>query len=263
MRAPVIVTRPAATGQRLQQKLKAAGYDVQWWPAFEFGPAPDADKARATLARLADFDLAIFVSPQAVQAALSLLAAPWPAGTTIGAVGGATGTALRSSPLTAAAKIIEPIDDESGSEAFWSAWTTAGGRARRVLILRAPQGRAWLADRFAAAGAAVEILAVYTRNDAAAPDAATRAWLRHAIASGSAPTTIVSSSESVDALERQLAATAGAANWLKAGIALATHERIRDRLLDVGYTHVELSASDDDAILTRLESLGLPRSAGP
>lgn len=262
MRAPVIVTRPAAAGQRLQQKLRTAGYDAQWWPAFEFGPAPDADQARATLARVADFDLAVFVSPQAVRAALALLAAPWPAGTTIGAVGGATGIALRRAPLTAAAKIVEPLDSASGSEAFWSAWTTAAGQARRVLILRAPQGREWLADRFAAAGAAVEILAVYARNEAAVPDAA-RGWLREVMASGSAPTTVISSSESIDVFERQLAATAGAARWLKAGIALATHERIRDRLLDAGYTRVESSAPDDEAILTRLESLGLPRSAGP
>ncbi len=63
------------------------------------------------------------------------------------------------------------------------------------------------------------------------------------------------SSEAVDAIERQLSGAAGAVAWIKQGVALAAHARIRDRLLDVGYRQVVLTPSDDDAIVARLESL--------
>lgn len=65
---PVIVTRPAAGGRALAAALLARGLDALWLPAFEIGPAPDEAAARAALARLADFDLAVFVSPAAVRA---------------------------------------------------------------------------------------------------------------------------------------------------------------------------------------------------
>jgi uroporphyrinogen-III synthase len=68
------------------------------------------------------------------------------------------------------------------------------------------------------------------------------------------PVAVFSSSEAVDALDRQLSAQAGAAQWLRNGRALATHERIRERLLDAGYRRVEMTAADDEAVVARLES---------
>jgi uroporphyrinogen-III synthase len=256
------VTRPALAGERLQRRLQAAGYDVQWWPAFEFGPAPDEANARATLAKLADFDLAVFVSPQAVRAARMLMASTWPGSTDLGAVGGATADALREAFQPAASNLVEPPGKVSGSEAFWSEWVQRGRTARRVLIVRAQHGREWLADRFAESGAAVDELAVYTRSESDL-SASADAWLRRAMIAGVPPATVVSSSEAVDAIERQLSAVAGAVTWIKQGVALATHARIRDRLLDAGYRQVELTPADDDAIVARLESLQHPRSAEP
>jgi uroporphyrinogen-III synthase len=262
VRPPVIVTRPALAGERLQRRLQAAGYDVQWWPAFEFGPAPDEANARATLAKLADFDLAVFVSPQAVQAARMLMASTWPGSTDLGAVGSATADALREAFQPDANRVIEPRSEASGSEALWSEWLLRGRPGRHVLIVRAQHGREWLAERFADSGAAVEELAVYTRSEAAL-GASALAWLRRAMVADVAPATVVSSSEAVDAVERQLSGVAGAVTWIKQGVALATHARIRDRLLDAGYGQVELTPADDDAIVARLESLQHPRSAEP
>jgi hypothetical protein len=51
----------------------------------------------------------------------------------------------------------------------------------------------------------------------------------------------------VDAVERQLSSVAGAVTWIKQGVALATHARIRDRLLDAGYGQVRFDPADDDA----------------
>jgi uroporphyrinogen-III synthase len=262
VRPPVIVTRPALAGERLRRRLQAVGCDAQWWPAFEFGPAPDEARAREMLTNLADFELAVFVSPQAVLAARTLIRLPWPTGTDLGAVGTATAVALREAFQPDANNLVEPRGDRSGSEAFWSEWLQRGRAARRVLIVRAQQGREWLAERFAESGAAVEELAVYTRSECAL-SASAHAWLHRTMAAGVPATTVVSSSEAVDVIERQLSSVAGAVTWIKQGVALATHARIRDRLLDAGYRQVELTSADDDAIVARLESLQHPRSAEP
>jgi uroporphyrinogen-III synthase len=196
----------------------------------------------------------VFVSPNAVRASVTLVERPWPTGVAIGAVGDATAAAVRAelapSPGTA---IIAPAGDASGSEAFWAAWIDSGRAARRVLILRAQHGREWLAERFSDAGAEVEVLPVYTRADHSL-DATARTLLQRAMAEQRPPVAVFSSSEAVDALDRQLSAQAGAAQWLRNGRALATHERIRERLLDAGYRRVEMTAADDEAVVARLES---------
>jgi uroporphyrinogen-III synthase len=257
--ALIIVTRPGDAGARWQQRLQAAGYAAQWWPAFELGPAPDEARARAGLDRLAQFDLAVFVSPIAVAATAQRLARPWPASTAIGAVGAATRAAVVATWPAATALVAPLADEAAGSEAFWEAWLRSGRPATRVLILRAQHGREWLAQQFAATGAEVETLAVYARmaHELSAPE---RAALDTAVAAGVPAVTIFTSTEAIAALDDQVAATRGADRWLRDGRALATHPRIRERLLDAGYRTVELSAADDEGLLARLESMKIPRT---
>lgn len=255
MNPVVIVTRPAAAGERLHGRLIASGWDAVWCPAFDIGAAPDPQAASSLLRALRQFDLVVFVSPNAVRASLALVDQPWPTGVAIGAVGEATAAAVRTElALAPETAIIAPDGDASGSEAFWAAWIRSGRRALRVLILRAQHGREWLAERFSDAGAEVVILPVYTRVDHRL-DASTGTVLERAMAARRSPVAVFSSSEAVDALDRQLSAQDGAAPWLRNGWALATHERIRERLLDAGYKRVEMTAADDEAVVGQLESL--------
>jgi uroporphyrinogen-III synthase len=254
MNPVVIVTRPAAAGERLHHRLIALGWDAVWCPAFDIGPAPDAQHARTVLRQLQRFDLVVFVSPNAVRASLALIDAPWPSKVIIGAVGDATAATLRAEhSLRPESPVIAPVGDTAGSEAFWAAWTESGHEAQRVLILRAQHGREWLGEQFSAAGAAVEVLPVYTRADHSV-DPSALAILQQSMAEQRHALAVFTSSEAVDALDRQLATQDGAASWLRTGTALATHERIRDRLLDAGYRRVELTAADDEALMARLES---------
>jgi uroporphyrinogen-III synthase len=250
----VIVTRPAAAGERLHGRLIASGWDAVWCPAFDLGAAPDAGAASTVLQALQRFDLVVFVSPNAVRASLPLVEQPWPTQVAIGAVGEATAAAVRAElALAPGTALIAPAGDAAGSEAFWAAWLDSGKSARRVLILRAQHGREWLAERFSAAGAEVEVLPVYTRVDHRL-DAAAGTLMQQAMAEQRPSVGVFSSSEAVDALDRQLSVQDGAAQWLRHGCALATHERIRERLLDAGYKRVEMTAADDEAVVARLES---------
>lgn len=254
MPSAVIVTRPAIGGERLRDRLSTRGADAAWWPAFDIGPAPDVDAARRGLARLAAYDLAIFVSANAVSATHELLADKWPTRTTIGAVGASTAHAVRIEwQLDSRTRLIAPNDDHaSGSEAFWRAWSASGLRAQKVLLLRAEEGRDWLAEQFTEAGATVEAIAVYSRRPhwlSAEDLAQLEKWVR----AGVQPIVIVSSSEAVSALDQQVSVIH--ASWLRTGTAIAMHARIAERLKDAGFPCVVISGFDDDGIIATVESL--------
>jgi len=252
----VIVTRPAAAGERLFQRLQASGHHAVWWPAFEIGPAPDPEIVRARLAQLDDYDLAIFVSPNAVHAVGSLLGRDWPTSTLVGAVGQATRAAVLSELAVPTDSVLAPDDDDGGSEAFWVAWAASGRQARRVLLLRAKDGREWLGERFAQGGSAVDLLAVYSRRTGRPAPAATRELLG-CMKSGVIPVTVFSSSEAVAAVDEQMRAIDDGSAFLRGGIALATHPRIAERLRAAGYSRTFDTAASDDAVIAKLESLGI------
>jgi uroporphyrinogen-III synthase len=262
---PFLVTRPAAAGRALTDALAARGIDARWLPAFDIGPAPEPEHAAATLARLADFDLALFVSPAAVRATARLLGdRAWPAGTVIGAVGQGTVAAVAAhlhggwpaliAPSAGASAEAADGDADTGSEAYWQAQRAheqaTGTRPRRVLILRAAQGRDWLQQHFAQAGAAVTLLAVYARQ-ARGWSAEDAAWVTGRMA-GAAPVLVVTSSEAVDsvlAAARAADPSGAVLRWLQQGRALALHPRIVARLHEAGFADAACVPCEVDALL--------------
>lgn len=253
----VVVTRPGAAGRALADELNRCGQPALCLPAFEFGPAPDPAEARAVLARLVDFDLAVFVSPQAVRATAALLAGPWPQATAIAAVGAGTRAAVLAAIPGAAGATLLPARDEdidgSGSESLWPLLQALQPPPRRVLLLRAQAGRDWLADRLQAAGAAVTPLAVYSRQPFVA-SAELRQRLAAAARNGLA--SVVSSSDAVDALANMLAGEPAVLQALRAGPALATHPRIAERLRAAGFARVAVCVPEAGAIVASLREGG-------
>lgn len=251
----VIVTRAAGSGKRLFDRLVERGYCALWWPAFDLGAAPDAERARKALASLTDYQLAIFVSAHAVRGARSLLEGTWPSGTLIGAVGASTRAAIEAELRPDPSWVVTTQDDDqrSGSEAFWRAWQATGRRARRVLVLRAEDGRNWLSERFGEQGTEVDAVAVYTRHSHPL-SAGELQQLQLLITAGERPAIIFSSTEAIGALDQQVDSTAQA--WLRTGTAIACHPRIADQLLSNGYPRVVNTTFDDDSIIATLESIG-------
>src|SRR5918993_2186602 len=256
----VIITRPASAGRRLLERLLRQGHRACWWAAFDIGDAPDPPHARAVLARLSDYDLAVFVSATAVHAARSLLSGTWPSDTMIGAVGASTHAAIESELQPSQKAVISATeeDQQSGSEAFWRAWLATRHRAHRVLLVRAQDGRDWLNERFAEQGAQVDTVAVYSRV-LHRPSAEELQNLNEWIASGEKPAIIFSSTEAITALDRQVDSAAQA--WLRNGIAIACHPRISDKLLSNGYGRVLNATFDDDSIVAQLESIDVEPQA--
>lgn len=249
----VVVTRPGAAGRALADELTRAGQPALWLPAFAFGPPPDEEHARAVLASLADFDLAIVVSPQAARATAALLARPWPAGTAIAAVGaGSRAAVLAAIPGAAQARLLPARDEDlrgSGSESLWPLLQAMQPLPRRVLLLRAQSGREWLAEKLQAAGSTVTPLAVYTRMPCL-PSTELRARL--AAAAGAGLASVISSSDAVDALAEMLAGQPEVLQALRAGAALASHPRIAERLRAAGFARVTVCAPDARVIVGSL-----------
>ncbi len=258
MPVTVVVTRPGEAGQALAEELRHDGQPAEWLPAFEFGAAPDEPQARAVLARLADFDLAIFVSPQAARATAGLMSQPWPVGTAIAAVGAGTRSAvLDSIPGASATTVLAPSGDEeaggSGSESLWPLLQAMQPAPRRVLLLRAEHGRDWLTGRLQQAGATVTPLAVYSRR-AHVPSAQARARLAVAAANGLA--CVITSSDAVDALSDMLGSLPDVLAALRRGVVLASHPRIAERLRAAGFARVAACPPKSAAVLAALRGGG-------
>lgn len=259
----IIVTRPGAAGSALVADLVARDAPAIAAPAFTLGPPPDEAAASKALQRLADFNLVVFVSPAAVRAVAELFALPWPAHTAIATVGSATAEAVdRLLPGARGAHRIVPAgsDDDAGSEALWAAVERAGLTGlqlpRRVLLLRAQSGREWLADRFAAAGAQVDSVAVYSRAPST-PDAVAIAAMRIWRDSGLRAALVVTSSEALEVIGvRWVAlpelAAGGLRAWLRDAIVLAPHARIAESARRAGYGDVRLVDAEAGAVLAAL-----------
>lgn len=161
----ILVTRPLELAQGLAALIREAGGEALVYPALEIRDVADPAAARALIARLDEFDLAVFVSPTAVGKALELAGgAPWPAALRVAAIGAGTRRALEAQGFR---EVIAPAGRED-SEALLA--LPALARVRRVAIFRGEGGRELLGEALAARGAQVEYAECYRRaRPAAAP----------------------------------------------------------------------------------------------
>ena len=63
----VVITRPAGESQRLAALVREAGGEPLLFPVIAIGDALDPQPLDAAIARLDEFDVAIFISPSAVE----------------------------------------------------------------------------------------------------------------------------------------------------------------------------------------------------
>lgn len=215
----ILVTRPAHQAEAICALIEAAGGRAWRLPLLEIRPALDAAAVQAGLARLADYDIAIFVSANAVNFALDALdPRPWPPSLATAAVGAATARALEQRGL----RVTYCPRAEFTSEALLALPALQDMRGRRVVILRGNGGREQLRETLRARGARVDYLEVYRRVQPEIDPAPWRErWHRGAIAAA-----LVSSGETLRKLHA-IVATLGHDQWRKTALIVA-HARIRD-----------------------------------
>jgi len=156
----ILITRPAGQAQALAQLVRDAGGEPLCVPAIEIRALQDPAQFHALARRLETFDLAIFVSRNAVRSAFELLGGrTWPAGLALATVGQGSREELEQRGF---AKVIAP-EAQSDSEALLAMPELAAMQGRRVVIFRGDEGRRLLGDELAKRGAAVEYAACYRR----------------------------------------------------------------------------------------------------
>jgi len=156
----VLITRPVEQARALERMLRDAGGEPVCAPAIEIRDLADPAPFYAVAGRLASFDLAIFVSRNAVSRALDLLAGrPWPAGLQVATVGQGSRAALEQRGF---GNVIAPAA-QSDSEALLALPAFAAVRGKQIVIFRGEGGRELLGRELAARGASVEHAACYRR----------------------------------------------------------------------------------------------------
>jgi uroporphyrinogen-III synthase len=230
----ILVTRPQAQAQRLARLIEGAGGRAVLFPAIEIEEVPPP----AALARLHEFDLAIFVSPTAVAKAMPQVRA-WPPALRVAAVGSGTRRELEKHG------IVNVIAPESGADSEALLATLELGAhfgdpaGKRIAILRGDGGRALLADTFAERGARVEYVTCYRRLVPKPP--------AHAWKPGELAAVTVSSSQGLDnlfeVLDREL---------LRSTPMFVPHARIAARARALAVREVVLAGHADEEMLDRL-----------
>jgi uroporphyrinogen-III synthase len=221
--------------------IRAAGGEPVLFPALEILDAEDLQPVLALIERLDAFDLAIFVSANAVNKALDLVQArrAWPAGLRVATVGRGSERALERHGFAAVIAPRERFDSEGLLE-LPELKDVAG---KRVVIFRGDGGRELLGDTLAARGAAVEYAECYRRGRPQADAAPLLAlWERRQLDAFT-----VTSSEGLANLH-ELLGEAGR-QCLQQTPLFAPHERIAAAARALGVRTVVLTGPGDEGLI--------------
>jgi len=247
----IVVTRPLRQAAVLATRIATLGGVPIIWPAIVILQPPDRGPLERAHATLANYDIAIFVSANAVE-----FGAPpadtWPARMVTYAPGPGTAEALAAAGIPDAHVPTTSFD----SEGLLELPSLADVTGKRVVIFRGEGGREFLGSTLRARGATVDHVPCYRR---VAPQTGAEG-LVEAMREGRAHALTLTSSEGLDNL---VAALGPAGRALIAQLPVfAAHPRIAERAREHGLRAVETAGGDAGLLAGVLEWFtGPPRSA--
>jgi len=157
----VLVTRPEGQSEHLCSLIEQSGGRAIAFPVLEIKDIADSSHLAKQIESLHTFDIAIFISANAVKKAVNQIFAQrtWPKSTKIAAVGKTSAKALDSLGLIAD---IFP-STKFNSEALLAMPQLENVSEKRIIIFRGEGGREHLAETLKARGATVEYAECYKR----------------------------------------------------------------------------------------------------
>lgn len=230
----IVVTRPRELAGALAAGIEKAGGNAILFPTIVIEDAPPP----AALARLDSYDLAVFVSPTAVQKVMARVP-EWPARLTAAAIGAGSKRELERRGVR---EVLAP-EEGADSEALLALPALARVPGKRIVIFRGGTGRPLLGDALAARGAQVEYADCYRRALAKSDPAPLLArWRR-----GAVHAVTLSSSEGMENF-----VTLAGAEMLAATPLFVPHERVAARARQHGAQNIVVAGAADAALLERL-----------
>jgi len=244
----IVVTRARAQAAALAEAIAAAGGTPLLFPLLDISPAPDPRPLAEAVARLPDYAIAVFISPNAVDHALPavLRQGPWPAGLLPAAVGQGTVRALAAYGVAGCIAPRERFD----SEALLALPELAAARVagKRIAIFRGDGGRELLAETLRQRGAAVDCVTCYRRSGPAhGVEPLLAAWR-----AGKLDALTVSSSEGLRYLVDLL--DAEGRDMLRDTPVFVPHARIVESAQALGLRNIILTAATDAGIVAGLRA---------
>jgi uroporphyrinogen-III synthase len=229
----VIVTRPQRPAAVLATRIAGLGGRPLIWPAIVILPPADDRQLADVHARLDDYDIAIFVSANAVEHG-GRARRPWPAHLRVYAPGQGTAEALAQAGI-ADARMPQTSWD---SEGLLELPELADVRGKRVVIFRGEGGREFLGNALRARGAIVDHVPCYRR---VAPQSGADG-LVEAMREGRAHALTLTSAEGLVNLMNAVGLQGRA--YLTAIPAFSVHPRIAERAREYGLPAVETAGGD-------------------
>jgi uroporphyrinogen-III synthase len=238
----IVITRPRDQAVQLAQRIEQAGGIPLLFPLLDIVAVQDTLKLHEQVLQLVKFDLAIFISPNAVNYGIAEIRAvsDIPPKLKIATVGQGSAKALREMGID---NIIAPTE-RFDSEGLLDLPELQDITGWRVMIFRGDGGRELLGDTLKARGAIVEYATCYVRSK---HQQGAQAWL------DAKPDAIsVTSSEAMGYLWEMLGEKARLA--LRDTPIFLPHPRIADLAKQQGWQQVQLTGSGDDGLLSALKA---------
>jgi uroporphyrinogen-III synthase len=240
----IIVTRPAGQAAHLASVLVEHGAIPVLYPVLEIhdleNPRPVLDAA----IRLDEYDLAVFVSPNAIIKALALILPrrPWPAGLRVAALGKSSERELARHGIH---DVISP-PLRFDSEALLELPDLMDVAGRKVIIFRGDGGRELLGETLIARGARVDYVTCYSRGcPTLDPAPLLKLW-----EAGQLDAVTLTSSEGLRNFCDMIGRLGQA--WLKKTPAFVPHARIAEQARALGLQQVFPTAPGDDGLMAGL-----------
>lgn len=246
----VLVTRPAHQALPLCRLIEAHGGVAISWPTLHIAAPPDAQAATNLLQRLADYDVVIFASVNAVEHSWpGIQQGALPSHLQIAAIGAATARALEAHGVR---HCLRPAHGFT-SETLLALPRFQVLHGQRILIVRGCGGRMFLVETLTRRGAQVDCAEVYRRElprvDTRQRDALLRDW-----ESGRIGAVLITSSESL----QNLFAMLGSAGqpYIRSTPLIVVSARIQRAAVEQGCRHILLAReASDQALLAALLDL--------
>ncbi len=260
----IVITRPSGQARQLievlTQAIEKSGVakrtfpEILSLPLLTIVPKDNLALADHIASALKDADLAIFVSPNAIESVMRLLERDWQDFSKkiipIGVMGGSSKLALQNHGIgleeTPTPIVIPKNNEHWDSEGLWQElqglkwdWTN-----KKIVIFKGEGGRDWLADTLNKAGATIETISTYTRIPL---DVDNPAWQAIGEMDFSKSLWLLTSSEAVrylgDTAKDRFAQTLGSAS------ALCPHHNIADAAELIGFGEVFTTEPGDEALI--------------
>lgn len=240
----VVVTRPAGQAAHFATALTDQGAIPVLYPVLEIRDIEDVAPLLDVAIHLDSYDLAVFVSPNAIEKALALILPrrSWPAALRVAALGKSSERELARHGIH---DVISP-PLRFDSEALLELPELTDVRGRRVIVFRGDGGRELLGDTLRARGATVEYVTCYRRaRPQLDPAPLLKLWEQ-----GQLDAVTLTSSEGLRNFHDMIGRLGQA--WLKKTPAFVPHLRIAEQAQALGLAKVIPTEPGDDGLMAGL-----------